>query len=107
MRRIVSLTLTASFAATAITGLLMLSAHIRVIRSAHEVMAVTFTVASVFHIVLNARCLGGYIKEKPALASVLLALTVAITLFVVVTNPHGEQNRHRHPFQQSGSLDRE
>ncbi|MHB9037213.1 MAG: DUF4405 domain-containing protein [Armatimonadota bacterium] len=108
MRRTVSLVLAVSFAATAITGLLMLITHVGVVEPAHKLMAVTFTIAAVFHIVLNAKLIGGYIKEKPMLAIILLALTAAIAAFMIIVYPHHEEGRHGRPFsRQSHNIDRD
>jgi hypothetical protein len=91
MRNTVSLILILSFAATAITGLMMMFVHIRQVTPVHELMALVMVVASVFHIVLNAKCIGCYLKQKPALAVVLLAITIAITSFLILANPHGRE----------------
>jgi intracellular septation protein A len=84
-----------SFAATAISGLLMF-AHIRQVTPVHELMALVMIVASVFHIVLNAKCIGCYLKQKPTLAVVLLAITIAITSFLIMANPHAREGHGGH-----------
>ncbi|MEN6357688.1 MAG: DUF4405 domain-containing protein [Armatimonadota bacterium] len=91
MRSTVSLILILSFAATAVTGLLMMFAHIRQVTPVHELMALVMVIAAVFHLILNAKCIGSYLKHKPVLAVVLLAITIAITSFLVLANPHGRE----------------
>lgn len=66
----------------------MLFAHIRKITPVHELMSLVLVVASVFHICLNAKSIGGYVKEKAVLTGILLALAIAITTLIIVANPH-------------------
>lgn len=108
MRNIVSQVMTLSFAVTAITGLLMMFAHIRQLTPVHELMSLVLVVAAVFHIVLNAKCIGCYLKQKPVLAVVLLAITVAVVSLLTIANPHGHEGNGGPRFEHgSRAFDRD
>ncbi|MCE5313442.1 MAG: DUF4405 domain-containing protein [Armatimonadota bacterium] len=108
MRKTVSLITTVSFAATAITGLMMMFAHVRVVTPLHELMGLVFAIVAMFHVVLNAKCLGDYIKQKPVMAAALLVLTLAITAFLIVAGPRHEGPRHGPPSaQESENFERD
>ncbi|MCE5323570.1 DUF4405 domain-containing protein [bacterium] len=92
MKSVVSLILVVSFVVTAVTGLLMMFAHIRQLTPVHELMSLVMVIAAVFHIVLNAGCIWCYIKQKPVLACVLLIITIAITSLITISAPHGHKS---------------
>lgn len=96
MRRTVSLILTMSFVVTAVTGLLMMFAGLHMLTPVHELMSLILVIASVFHIVLNAGCIGKYIKENPILAGSVVVLTIAITMLIIFHSPHQKHRRGQH-----------
>lgn len=100
MRKTVSLILTISFLITAITGLLMMFAHLRQVTPLHELMSLVLVISAIFHIVLNAKCIWCYIKENAVLTGILLLLAIAITTLLIVANPH--QERGHGPQYQHG-----
>jgi len=91
MKKTVSLILTISFTITAITGLLMMFAHLRQVTPLHELMSLILVVAAIFHIALNAKCIWCYVRENAVLTGVLLVIAIAITILLIVANPHHER----------------
>ena len=106
MRNTVSLVLILSFAVTAITGLLMMFAHVRQVTPVHELMSLVLVIAAVFHIVLNAKSIGVYLKRRPVLAVMLLVITIAIVSLLTLANPHGHEGQGGPGFRH-GQFDRD
>lgn len=107
MRKTVSLIMAASFGATAITGLLMMFGHVRAVTPGHELMALIFTLAAVFHIALNAKCIGRYVKERAVLATIATIVTIAIVVGLAFHNPHKGRGEEHRFGPESHSLDRD
>ncbi|MHC9539127.1 MAG: DUF4405 domain-containing protein [Vulcanimicrobiota bacterium] len=105
MRKTVSLILTASFAITAVSGIILMFAHMHSMKPIHEIMALIMTVAGILHAILNAKCIGNYIKEKPLIAGIVLILTVAVTALLMLHPPEHPNGRGPRPPQESRMME--
>jgi len=105
MRKTVSLILTASFAVTAVSGIVLMFAHMHSMKPIHEIMALIMTVAGILHAILNVKCIGSYIREKPALAVTVLVLTVAASALLMMHPPEHPDGRGPRPPQESRTME--
>ena len=105
MRKTVSLILTASFAVTAVSGIILMFAHMNSMKPIHEIMALIMTVAGILHAILNAKCIGNYIKEKPLIAVIVLILTVAVTALLMLHPPEHPNGKGPRPPQESHTME--
>lgn len=93
---------TVTFAAIAITGILMLF-HIEVpgLRAIHEWGGIIVFIAVIAHLVLNWNIFTGYLRDKSALFGIVAG--VAMMLLVLAVAPrHKDHGEHDVDFQNFG-----